>query len=459
MCPPPPKQEGAGHPAPRRCRPPPGSNRRAPRLLRQRDEAVLRTREARSAETPAALGRIGGQRRIGPTLVHGSGQGAFDGGGIVLKVSRPVLHRRRDPLTLQLLTEPLMHSRGGSHHESVLAGRAKALRSSFRLVSVRRVSSRVGAAAIKDVVSRTPRRRNWSIRIGPEKSALSSDGRGRSLRPSDPYRERRDAGGTSLLRVRYRGRCDGGDGEGPGEFRSLASVEVGPGDSIYVFDDRLQRLTVFLPDGSLVRVTRLTPDLGFRAGSLGRLRNDRWYAAEASNTIPTGANGLGRDSSRVAILDANLQRLREVVNVPAFLTGSAEMMGQRMSRIVPFSPRALFAHTESCLFTMPSDSNTLPVFRQDGEVAGSITLVASERAITDQLRLRLGCGAHGRSQRSHPGDPGDLEGFPSAREPPVLPGHVCGRSWTRMAPKLRPTHWPRRAVDGTRTREDGGRSG
>ncbi len=39
----------------------------------------------------------------------------------------------------------------------------------------------------------------------------------------------------------------GAEGEGPGEFKSSSSVVVGPGDSIYVFDPRLNRLSVFAP--------------------------------------------------------------------------------------------------------------------------------------------------------------------------------------------------------------------
>ena len=39
----------------------------------------------------------------------------------------------------------------------------------------------------------------------------------------------------------------GAEGEAPGEFKSSSSVVVGPGDSIYVFDPRLNRLSVFAP--------------------------------------------------------------------------------------------------------------------------------------------------------------------------------------------------------------------
>ncbi len=46
-------------------------------------------------------------------------------------------------------------------------------------------------------------------------------------------------------------------GEGPGEFRSVTSVTVLPGDSILTFDGSLRRLTLWHPDGGYVRSMRV----------------------------------------------------------------------------------------------------------------------------------------------------------------------------------------------------------
>lgn len=45
----------------------------------------------------------------------------------------------------------------------------------------------------------------------------------------------------------------GGEGEGPGEFRSITSAHRWPGDSIVVFDGQLRRLTLFDSSGELGR--------------------------------------------------------------------------------------------------------------------------------------------------------------------------------------------------------------
>ena len=50
----------------------------------------------------------------------------------------------------------------------------------------------------------------------------------------------------------------GGDGEGPGEFRMIRQVDVTPGDSVFAWDLRLRRLSVFTPD-DFVRTMQLTP--------------------------------------------------------------------------------------------------------------------------------------------------------------------------------------------------------
>lgn len=49
----------------------------------------------------------------------------------------------------------------------------------------------------------------------------------------------------------------GGEGQGPGEFTGLVALGVLPGDSVIAYDMRLQRLTVFDPQGAYVRSTPL----------------------------------------------------------------------------------------------------------------------------------------------------------------------------------------------------------
>ncbi len=49
----------------------------------------------------------------------------------------------------------------------------------------------------------------------------------------------------------------GGEGEGPGEFRSLDYIGLLPGDSLVAFDGRLGRIQVFDPSGTFLRSLRV----------------------------------------------------------------------------------------------------------------------------------------------------------------------------------------------------------
>lgn len=56
-----------------------------------------------------------------------------------------------------------------------------------------------------------------------------------------------DAAGNFIRQV-------GREGDGPGEFRRPFGIVVGPADSLYVFDNRTNRLTVFDPDLQIARM-------------------------------------------------------------------------------------------------------------------------------------------------------------------------------------------------------------
>jgi hypothetical protein len=62
----------------------------------------------------------------------------------------------------------------------------------------------------------------------------------------------------------------GREGSGPGEFRMLAGIWSGPGDSLLVFDAMAQRLSVLGPDGTFGRTFRLGGGAGPALPTNGR---------------------------------------------------------------------------------------------------------------------------------------------------------------------------------------------
>jgi hypothetical protein len=72
-------------------------------------------------------------------------------------------------------------------------------------------------------------------------------------------------GGTFLHSI-------GREGEGPGEFRDLTAVAIGPHDTLYAADVRNRRLSVFAPNDTLIRTQHLPGMvLGMRAIGNGEL--------------------------------------------------------------------------------------------------------------------------------------------------------------------------------------------
>jgi hypothetical protein len=60
-------------------------------------------------------------------------------------------------------------------------------------------------------------------------------------------------------------RLVGGAGSGPGEFQNLTELTVTPGDTVFTFDRRLNRVSVFGPEGGLLRTVALTREDGGRS--------------------------------------------------------------------------------------------------------------------------------------------------------------------------------------------------
>ena len=99
-----------------------------------------------------------------------------------------------------------------------------------------------------------------------------------------------DATGTHLRSI-------GGEGEGPGEFRSLREHWLLGSDSIAVWDSRNARLTVFDIDGKLDRSFRLDPiPDARRPAPMGVLADNSVLVSAAVSVESESPQGIQRDS-------------------------------------------------------------------------------------------------------------------------------------------------------------------
>ena len=93
----------------------------------------------------------------------------------------------------------------------------------------------------------------------------------------------------------------GGEGGGPGEFRELTFLSVGAGDSLFGYDTREHRLSVFDRTGAFTRaVTLRAVDAMGRADQVGVLRSGEIVGAFHRRTEGVG---LVRDSLLVVLFD------------------------------------------------------------------------------------------------------------------------------------------------------------
>lgn len=115
-------------------------------------------------------------------------------------------------------------------------------------------------------------------------------------------------------------RTIGREGEGPGEFRRVSSVQVLPGDSVMVHDRALQRVTVFAPGGERVaHVASLRPLHGRTALRVFRARTRPVLLVTYSRPFASWESGKD-DQSRhdlLALLDLKGARVADsVLTVP-----------------------------------------------------------------------------------------------------------------------------------------------
>ncbi len=190
-----------------------------------------------------------------------------------------------------------------------------------------------------------------------------------------------DAGGSHLRSV-------GSEGEGPGEFRQLARMDVS-GDTIHAFDLSSRRVSVFLPDGTLVRSFTLErpreeafPDYVGRLpdGSILARVTDFGGMMQGGETEVTrrpvtfhvyGPEGMPRDS--VATLPGQRRFVRR--------SGNAIQI-----RTLPFEPRPVAAVGGDRVYLGDGREHRIDVRTGDGRLLRSIRVDRDPEPITDELR-------------------------------------------------------------------------
>ncbi len=138
----------------------------------------------------------------------------------------------------------------------------------------------------------------------------------------------------------------GGAGDGPGEFRTIESLGVLPGDTVWVHDFAYQRLTFIDPELRIDRIVALQPRLG--AGlAAGVLETGVVVVGQAWSSARVGAAtevGLNREPVAYAAYSAR----GELVDTVALVPGREVILSQEDGRGV-MSPAPLGRHAVHAL--------------------------------------------------------------------------------------------------------------
>lgn len=174
----------------------------------------------------------------------------------------------------------------------------------------------------------------------------------------------------------------GGTGEGPGEFQGTWGVQAGPNDSSFVWDQALQRLTVFSRDGRVARMANLRV-AGSLLGTEGlngilRLADGTWVGDQYQAMVPTPPGEIRRDTMAIGLLDGALNDFRPIAHLPGRMTTETA----NATAPPPFSPEVVDATWGRCVFVSSGETRSVDVYSSGGKLLRTIQGPGQARPVT-----------------------------------------------------------------------------
>ena len=165
----------------------------------------------------------------------------------------------------------------------------------------------------------------------------------------------------------------GGPGDGPGEFRALASMDHYVGDSLMAFDSRTSRVSIFHPDAGFTRSWTLE--------SLGRgvfpshafaLSDGSILVTHLRGNMPGDPAGVIRNAAPMVRYSANGEPMNDVAELPGDEWYRWED-GQRSGLMsLPFGKRGHVAIQGSTVYVGDAQGFEFRAFDASGESLGSV---------------------------------------------------------------------------------------
>jgi hypothetical protein len=195
--------------------------------------------------------------------------------------------------------------------------------------------------------------------------------------------------GTQEIRVfdgaGFHARSLGRKGSGPGEFQQLGWVQVTPGDSLFAYDLQLQRITVFTPQGSVVRSIPVNvPGVRFPLAR-GRLGDGSILVMEEA-VITTGSRpGIHRDSTTFHRISSTGEPLGVLGRFPGGET--FVQVSQTGSRTAPvgFGRTLELAAQDSGMHVGTTDAYEIRTFTSAGKLVRILRVEAKALPVTGEM--------------------------------------------------------------------------
>lgn len=180
----------------------------------------------------------------------------------------------------------------------------------------------------------------------------------------------------------------GRTGDGPGEYRTVGSLQLGPDDSLIAFDQSLQRLTVFKLGGNEARmeVFRPGPDVadGEPLGAIFRISDETWVGREIETPVWGLPGTISRDTMAVGLMDASLDTFELIDHVPGVMSTVFLRDGRRVLTLPAFSPNVLSTTWGRCVFLSAADTSLVSVYSGGGDLIGQFHGPGGPRPVQDE---------------------------------------------------------------------------
>jgi hypothetical protein len=176
-------------------------------------------------------------------------------------------------------------------------------------------------------------------------------------------------------------------GDGPGEYRTIGGIGIGPADSIWVWDFGLRRFTILDRDGRVARLLGLDAPLS-AVGAAGRLA-DGTFVLQEYWTASSSGPGLHRDPAAIVRFATDASRLDTVALLPGREAFLSVENGRGVMATPLFARRTVVAARGDGIFAGDQERYEIRTYDSAGTLRMLIREAGQDLSISDEAARGL----------------------------------------------------------------------